>query len=657
MRPTEAVVFRLDRGSRGRRDAVKAIWTVASRGAERAQPVHIAFFNRSFYPDTTATGQLLTELCEALAGTQGCRVSVVAGVPLLPAVEGGARVRWRLWHERYRNIDIIRVPGSRFSKRRSIGRFTNYMSYFLSACYAGLRLRRPDVVVALTDPPIIGLAGYLAARRFRVPFVMAYNDIFPEVARLLEDFRSETVMRVLEAVTCFLARKADRVVALGESMQRVLIEKKGADPGKTLVIPYWADCSAITPGPKDNAFSRAHGLTDKFVVMHSGNIGLSQGLEALVEAAVHLSTVPNLEIVFVGDGVKRPALEARTRALGLLNVRFLPYQPKEGLRDSFAAADVFVISLRQGLAGYIVPSKLYGILAAGRPYIAAVEESCEVSAIAKKYDCGLLVEPGNASQIAVRALELYENRALGARLGANGRKAALAFDRSIQIRAYSELFRELARNSLSRRHASRSWAKRALDFVLAGGGLLVSAPLWGVIAAAIKLDDVGAIFYGQERVGRYGTRFKSWKFRSMVADADERFGPLQAKDRDSRITRVGRVLRATAMDELPQLWNILRGEMSFVGPRALVPEEIEVNGNGQVVPLEKIPGYEERHRVVPGLTGLAQIYAPRDLPRRHKFKLDALYIRKQSFWLDLKLIAASFWITFRGKWEHRGRKV
>ena len=142
----------------------------------------------------------------------------------------------------------------------------------------------------------------------------------------------------------------------------------------------------------------------------------------------------------------------------------------------------------------------------------------------------------------------------------------------------------------------------------------------------------------------------------MVPDSDQRFGPLQARSGDSRVTRVGRVLRATALDELPQLWNIFKGDMSFVGPRALLPEEIEVHGSEKPMALEKIPGYEERHRVRPGLTGLAQIYADRDIPRKYKFRYDLLYIKKQSFWLDLKLIALSFWITSRGKWEHRGRK-
>lgn len=199
--------------------------------------------------------------------------------------------------------------------------------------------------------------------------------------------------------------------------------------------------------------------------------------------------------------------------------------------------------------------------------------------------------------------------------------------------------------------------KRAIDLVVSGLGLVLSVPLCVVVALAIKLEDNGPIFYGQDRVGRGGSRFRAWKFRSMVPDSDERFGRIQAREGDPRVTRVGRVLRDTALDELPQLWNILKGDMTFVGPRALLPEEVEVNGEGGAVALEKTPGYEARHRVRPGLTGLAQVYAARDLLRVHKFKYDLLYIRRQSCWLDLKLIAVSIWITLQGKWEHRGRKV
>ena len=198
--------------------------------------------------------------------------------------------------------------------------------------------------------------------------------------------------------------------------------------------------------------------------------------------------------------------------------------------------------------------------------------------------------------------------------------------------------------------------KRAFDVVLSGIGLVASMPLWAIIAAAIKLEDGGPIFYGQARVGRRGHVFHVWKFRSMVPDAEAVVGALQASEHDPRITRVGRVLRATAMDELPQLLNIFRGDMSFVGPRALRPGEIEVRGDGREEALEDVPGFEERCAVQPGLTGYAQIFAPRDIPRRQKFRYDRAYIRKQTFWLDLQLVALSFWITARGTWEVRGDK-
>ena len=197
--------------------------------------------------------------------------------------------------------------------------------------------------------------------------------------------------------------------------------------------------------------------------------------------------------------------------------------------------------------------------------------------------------------------------------------------------------------------------KRLFDIVVSGLGLVASAPLWPAIAAAIKLEDGGPVFYSQDRIGLHGRVFKAFKFRSMLPDAESRTGPVQASENDPRITLVGRCLRATAMDELPQLWNILAGDMSFVGPRPLRPGEIETRGSGRLVPLDRFPGYAERHRVRPGLTGLTQVYAPRDLSRSSKFRLDRLYLRRAGFWLDLRLIAVSFWITGLGQWERRDR--
>jgi glycosyltransferase involved in cell wall biosynthesis len=406
--------------------------------------VHVLVFNRSFYPDISATGQLLTDLCEDLVRDYQCRVSVIAGPPLRPSAEASGHHGRAPVYEQFRGIDIYRVRGTTLDKKRFAGRVANYLSYFAGACVAGVRVTRPDVVVALTDPPIIGLAASLAARRARCPLVMVFQDIFPEVTALLPDFRSTTVDRALRHVSRHLCRRATRIVALGETMRQRLIADKGADPAKVDIIENWADTSLLKPGHKPNAFSTAHGLDDKFVVMHSGNIGLSQNLEALVDAAALLQDLTDLVVVFQGEGVKKGDLQERARRANATNVRFLPYVERASLTDSFASADVFVVSLQPGLAGYIVPSKLYGILAAGRPYIAAVEADCEVTALTERFACGVLADPGDAVSLANAVRQLYHDRARLARLAGAARTAAPLFDRRVQVRKYARVLGEVA---------------------------------------------------------------------------------------------------------------------------------------------------------------------------------------------------------------------
>lgn len=198
--------------------------------------------------------------------------------------------------------------------------------------------------------------------------------------------------------------------------------------------------------------------------------------------------------------------------------------------------------------------------------------------------------------------------------------------------------------------------KRVFDFSLALSGIFFSFPLWFILGFAVWLEDSGPVLYFQERVGKDGKIFKSLKFRSMLPEAEKDYGPLQALENDQRVTKLGKILRATAMDELPQLWNILKGEMSFVGPRALRPVEQD--------PYDSLPrsvwefkGFKERCSVRPGLTGVAQIFAPRDINRNEKIQYDLWYIKNQYFLLDIYLIYISFLITFKGGWELRKSKL
>ena len=399
----------------------------------RGTRLRVCYFNRSYWPDISATGQLLTELAEDLVAKHGIDVTVVTGYPVsgepLPCFETRHGVR------------IVRARGTTFSPRRFTGRATNYVTYFLSATWAALGLPRQDVTIALTDPPIIGLAAFAARPRHGVIFFC--QDIFPEVAGLLEDFRSPFINALLERLNRFMVRRAARIVALGDTMASRLVHGKGADPEKLTVIHNWADTSAIVPSAKTNAFSLAHGLQSSFVLLHAGNIGLSQDLDVVIDAAALLKPRRDIVILFIGDGNRRAALQSAAAARGLDNVRFLPFQPRDQLRWTYASSDVCLVSLKAGLAGYIVPSKLYPILAAGRPYIAAVERLSEAAALTERHRCGVLVDPGDAVQLAEAIRRLADQPGERDGMGARARLASELFSRERQVAAHAQVIEEV----------------------------------------------------------------------------------------------------------------------------------------------------------------------------------------------------------------------
>lgn len=407
--------------------------------ADTAASPRVWYFNRSYWPDTGATGQLLTELAEDLVAAHGLEVTVITGYPLGESGGVATRVQSR---ETRNGVRIVRASGTTFTPGRFVGRACNYVTYFLSALWIALRLRRPDVTVALTDPPIIGLAA-LAARP-RCGMIFYCQDIFPEVAALLADFHSPLVNGILDRLNRFLLGRARRVIALGDTMASRLIEGKGADPARITVISNWADTSAIVPSEKNNAFAVQHGLADRFVVLHAGNIGMSQNLDVVIDAADRLRGRPDILVLFIGDGNRRPALEEMAAARGLGNIRFLPFQPRDQLRWTYASSDVCLVSLKPGLAGYIVPSKLYPILAAGRPYVAAVEPSSEVAALTARHECGIVVTPGDADAMAAQILALAGDPARRLTMGASARAASQFYSRDRQVAEHARVIRELA---------------------------------------------------------------------------------------------------------------------------------------------------------------------------------------------------------------------
>jgi glycosyltransferase involved in cell wall biosynthesis len=406
--------------------------------------LNVVFLNRSFYPDITATGQLLSELCEDLVKHYDCCVTVIAARPLIKdaAFKEACCNHKLVQRESWQGVEILRVRSTTFAPSSFLKRMVNYLTYFFLGFIASFKIKRPELVVTLTDPPIIGFVGLWVAFRFGIPLIVSVRDVFPEAARGLPFAQNNLINFLLDCTNRFLLKRADRVVALGEVMRNKLIKEKGIPQDKISIIPDWADTENLRPLPKDNPFSRANKIIDNFVVMYAGNIGASSGLIILVEAANLLRDYKDILFVFVGEGIMKNKLMGLAQKYKLENTKFFPYQPKSALSEVFSSADIFVIALRNDLSGYSVPSKIYSIMASGRSYVASVPQDCEVSQITVEFDSGIIVEPQDSRALADKILFLYANKETRVKLEENARKAAAFFTRERQVNNYFRLFKE-----------------------------------------------------------------------------------------------------------------------------------------------------------------------------------------------------------------------
>ncbi len=401
--------------------------------------MRILVVNQYFHPDRSATSQLLTELCEDLAEHHD--ITVVCGRPSYDPSEP-REIHGFLAPERHGRVKVLRIWSTTFPRTAMAGRLSNYGTYLTSSVVGLMRVARPDVVLTMTDPPVVAAAAATASAIRRVPFVYVNQDVFPEVGVALGRMRNPALVRSLGALNRSLRRRASVVVAIGRDMERRLVAL-GTDRRRIEVIPNWADGSAIRPLPGPSRLREERGWEDRFVVMHSGNVGLSQDLGTLLAAAEILRDDPEIHVAIVGDGASKAALQAEAERRGLFNVEFLPYRAKEDLSDSLGAADVHVIGLAPGLAGTIVPSKLYGILAAGRPYVAAVEAGTEPALVAEEHGCGIRVAPAQPHALAEAIRSMRRADLTG--MGANARRALEdRFDRPIATERYRQTLERAA---------------------------------------------------------------------------------------------------------------------------------------------------------------------------------------------------------------------
>jgi glycosyltransferase involved in cell wall biosynthesis len=390
--------------------------------------------NQYYWPGVEATAQLLTELCEALALDMD--VKVVTGV--LHGLENEPR---RTTHA---GVDIVRVPSTSFERSKIFARASNYASYLTNALLRGVRGPRPDVVLCMTDPPIVANVALLVARRYRAPLVVISQDVFPEIAVQLKRLENPVLMSLLRGLVRLYLRRADRVVAIGETM-RMRLEEKGAHADRIRVIPNWVDTTRLAPLERTNPWARNAQIDTKFVVMHSGNVGHAQDLDSLVRAATFLRDLDDLRIMIIGTGARHAELVSLARLLDVDQVQFLYYQSRGALPQSLSAANVHVVGLAPGLAGYVVPSRLYGILAVARPVIVAADAESETAQVVERVGCGVVVPPGRPELLARAIRDAHDGRYDLEAMGARGRAWVVEEgDRSVAVRRYHDLLLELA---------------------------------------------------------------------------------------------------------------------------------------------------------------------------------------------------------------------
>jgi glycosyltransferase involved in cell wall biosynthesis len=397
--------------------------------------VHILVLNEYFPPDTSATAKLAFDFLEPLSRHH--RVTVLCGRPSYDPTERHPYYFWR--REVRGNLVIERVGSTAFPRFQMRRRVSNYLSYLALAIPRALAIRS-DIVLSMTDPPVMGIAASYVARLTGRPFVYNIRDMYPDMAVGGEIVRPSRFIRRWERMHRKALRSAACVIVLGEDM-RDRILAKGVDPARISIVRDGAPLPETLPSP-DNPIAREIRGDFRFVLVHAGNLGFYGAWRTMIRAA-RLLAPEGVGLVFVGEGARKPEIEAE--AAGCSAVRFLPYFPSQDISSVLASGDMHIVTVKRGLEGVVVPSKLYPLLAAGRPILVVGSPEADAARIVRRAGCGLVADPDDAEALAeaVRGV-LYQSEPLR-EMSARARHAAIAYDKVRQIQAFANVLGDLVR--------------------------------------------------------------------------------------------------------------------------------------------------------------------------------------------------------------------
>ena len=400
--------------------------------------MHILLLNEYYPPDTSATAKMAAQVAEKLAERHD--VTVVAGRPSYDPEPGvSAAYPFALLHRTTRNKVAVECVGSTiYSRHKMRERVTNYLSYLALAVPRALALN-PDVILAMTDPPVAGLAGAFIARLAGKPFVYNIRDLYPDMATGGEIVRESRWVERWEGMHRRALKQAARVIVLGDDM-RARILAKGVAAERVVVVRDGATFAVVSAERGDPVVQEIRGGFP-FVALHAGNLGFYGAWDTLLKAAVMLRN-ENAGLVFIGDGANRVALAAEAEATGAANVRFLPFRPIEQLPQVMMAGDVHIVTVKRGLEGIVVPSKLYSILAAGRPVLAVAAAQSDAARIVVESGCGLAADPDDPAAVAAAVRELRSDPARLADMGRRARETAAKYARVNELEKFAAIMED-----------------------------------------------------------------------------------------------------------------------------------------------------------------------------------------------------------------------
>ncbi len=407
----------------------------------RTTPRHIVFLSLDFYPDDQAVSQLFTDLLLAVRRDMPyVRITVLCGFPMQTAAGAGEPIPRR---ESLNGIEIRRCGIRVRDKSTLIRRATLYASFLLHAGWELLWLGRGSLVFGVTSPPFGAHLLWLTSWLARFPYQYMFLDIYPEALVALGRLKPNAFLtRCWMFLNHLSYRRASKLAVLGRDMIPLLQHHYEIAPGRITYIPHWSASEVECPSLfTENRLARRLGLEDKFVVQYSGNMGLLHDIDTLVRAADLLKNTPNIHFLFIGKGRRRATAERLARELDLPNITWLDFVPRERLHETLSCCRVALVSLRQGMEGVAVPSKLYGILASGRTVVAQVPHGSEIACVVEEEGCGVVVEPGDAAGLAEVLRMLASSPEQTELMGANAFEAYRAtYTLEQAVTAFEELW-------------------------------------------------------------------------------------------------------------------------------------------------------------------------------------------------------------------------